>query len=279
MPTPPVTDVDIQGTRVPALGFGTFRLTGQSCREMVQTAVRLGYRHIDTAQMYDNEAAVGAALAASGVARAEIFLTTKVWPDRFRAGVLERSVEESLRKLGTDYVDLLLLHWPNPEVPLAETIGALNAVRRAGQARQIGVSNFTTQLLAEAQQASDAPLLINQVEYHPFLDQSVLLQALRQRRMGLTAYSPLAQGKVAGHPVLSTIGRRYGKTAGQVALRWLVQQDCVIAIPKSASPARAQENLDIFDFSLEETEMQEIFALGARTGRLIDPAGLAPAWD
>lgn len=271
--------VSAKGATIPALGFGTYLLKGGEARRMTEYALSIGYRHIDTAQMYGNETDVGAGITASSVPRDEIFLTTKVWPDQFRDGDLQKAAADSLKKLATDAVDLLLLHWPNPQIPLAETIGALNDVKNKGMAKHIGISNFTTPLMAEAIGLSDAPLVVNQVEYHPYLSQATLLKALRQQDMALTAYSPLARGSIAKDKTLQTIAADHGKTAGQVALRWFMQQPQVSAIPKAASEAHAQANLAIFDFALSETEMALISALANPSGRLVDPTGMAPAWD
>ena len=270
--------VETHGVRIPALGFGTFRLDGRTARRMVGYALEIGYRHIDTAQMYGNEAEVGAAIAASAVPRGEIWLTTKIWPDNFRDGALQRAAEESVRRLGT-VPDLLLLHWPNPSVPRAETIRALNDARRRGLAGHIGISNSPAALIRESVAASEAPLLVDQVEYHPYLGQRAVLAEVRAQGMALTAYSPVAQGKVFADPVLRRIGERHGKNPGQVALRWLLQQDGVGAIPRSAREAHAKANLEIFDFALSDAEMAEVFALARPGGRLVNPGGLAPAWD
>jgi len=271
--------VHAQGADIPAIGFGTFELSPDDARRMVRHALGCGYRHIDTAQIYGNERAVGAGLQDSGLDRAAIFLTTKVWVDHFRDGDLQASVEESLERLDTDYVDLLLLHWPNPSVPLAETIGALNEVRETGRARHIGVSNFTVALLRDAAATSAAPLVTNQIEYHPFLDQRPVIDALAHEHMALTAYCPLAQGRVFTEPTLQRVGAVHGKNAGQVALRWLVQQDNVVAIPRSVNPTHIEANMDIFDFELNESEMREIESLHSPDGRIINPGGLAPDWD
>jgi 2,5-diketo-D-gluconate reductase B len=265
--------------RIPRLGFGTWELRGRHAQAMVETALELGYRHLDTAQMYGNEAEVGAAIRAVGLPRAEIFVTTKVWPDRFRAGDLERSAEESLARLGLDAIDLLLLHWPNPNVPLAETLAALERVAARGIARHLGVSNFTVALLDEALALAARPLVCNQVEYHAKLDQSALLARVRGAGMALTAYCPLARGKLVLDPVLQRIGARHRKSAGQVALRWLVQQDGVIAIPRSGKPEHARANIAIFDFALSAEEMAEIDRLAQGRGRVVDLPGLAPDWD
>jgi len=271
-------DVTVKDAVIPALGFGTFELDEPTAERMVTTALEQGYRHIDTAQIYRNEAAVGRALAGAGVPRSEIFLTTKVWMDNFRDGDLQRSARESLERLDSDYVDLLLLHWPSREVPLAETLSALNDCRDQGLVRHIGVSNFPTDWLEAAVAQSRGPLVTNQVEYHPFLDQTPVLGGCRRHDISVTAYSPVARGKTVGNPTLAEIGRRHGKNEVQVSLRWLIQQPGVIAIPRSADPDHARANLDIFDFELSEAEMAEISALGSPEGRLIDPS-FAPEWD
>lgn len=271
--------VNANGARIPKLGFGTFQLDSATARSAVGTALEAGYRHIDTAQMYGNEADVGAALGASDVPREDIFLTTKVWVDRFRDGELQASVDESLERLGTDYVDLLLLHWPNPDVPLAETIGALNDVRRRGLARHIGVSNFTVTLLEEAVATSDAPLVTDQVEYHPELSQQPVREALARHGMALTAYCPLGQGRVMDNATVRAIAERRDRTPAQVVLRWHYQQPDVIAIPRSSKPERIRANLEILDFELDEAEMAALSGLAREDGRIISPDSLAPAWD
>jgi 2,5-diketo-D-gluconate reductase B len=270
--------VEAHGARIPALGFGTFQLDGGRARRMVGHALQIGYRHIDTAQMYGNEAEVGAAIASSGVRRDEIWLTTKIWPDNFRDGALQRAAETSMRRLGTA-PDLLLLHWPNPSVPLAETVRALNEAKRRGLARHIGISNFTVALIREARALSEEPLIVDQVEYQPYLNQDAVREELRAHGMALIAYSPLAQGRVFGDPTLARIAERHGRNPGQVALRWLIQQDVVAAIPRSSREAHAKANLEIFDFTLSDAEMTEIAALAQPGGRRVDPAGMAPSWD
>ena len=270
--------VEAHGARIPALGFGTFRLDGQAARRMVGCALEIGYRHIDTAQMYGNEAEVGAAIEAAGVARDEIWLTTKIWPDNFRDGELQRAAAESVERLRTE-PDVLLLHWPNPRVPLAETLGALNEVKRRGLTRHIGISNCPSALIRESVALSEAPLILNQVEYHPYLSQRTVLAELQRHGMALTAYAPIAQGKVFSDPTLERIGGRHGKNPGQVALRWLLQQDAVAAIPRSSREANAKANFDIFDFTLSADEMAEIAALARPDGRVVTAAGMAPQWD
>jgi len=267
------------GAAIPKLGFGTFPLKDDDARRMVAYALKTGYRHIDTAQMYANEAEVGEAIANAGVPRDEIFLTTKVWPDNFGDGPFQKSVEESLTKLRVDAVDLLLLHWPKFDRPLDETVRALNAVQRAGMARHIGVSNFTSALLREAWAATEVPLANNQVEYHPYLDQAPVLEVVHDRGMTLTAYMPNARGKVFEDETLRAIGAPHGKTPGQVALRWLYQQDGVVAIPRTASEAHADENIGILDFTLSADDVKTIDGLAQPDGRLLNPPGLAPTWD
>ncbi|HJT07931.1 MAG TPA: aldo/keto reductase [Stellaceae bacterium] len=270
--------LDIEGTRVPALGLGTWQLSGRGCFEAVRRALDLGYRHIDTAQMYGNESEVGWAVRDSGFARDQIFLTTKLAPANHAAAAVKRSTEESLRRLATDHVDLLLIHWPTGEVPLGETLSALAELRKAGKARHIGVSNFNVALLDEAVATHGADLLCNQVEYHPYLSQRAVLAATRRHGIMLTAYSPLARGRVLRDPVLSAIGRAYDKSPAQVALRWLLDQDGVVAIPKASSRAHLAANLAIFDFALSAADRAQIDAL--RDGyRVVDPAGWAPDWD
>jgi diketogulonate reductase-like aldo/keto reductase len=263
---------------IPAIGFGTWQLDGGSAQPLVEHALEIGYRHIDTAQIYRNERDVGAGIAASGIKRDDIFLTTKVWIDHFADGPLQTSVERSLEKLKVDHVDLLLLHWPKPDVPLAETIAALNAVKAKGLTRAIGVSNFPSAVLAEAQKLSKAPLATDQVEYHPYLSQKTLIAAAHAAGTSITAWSPLAQGKVAEDPVLIAIGQAHGKTPGQVTLRWLIQQG-VIAIPRTKTPARVVENFDVLDFELSDAEMAAVFALARPDGRLGNWLDAAFTWD
>ncbi|MDK1384697.1 aldo/keto reductase [Sinorhizobium sp. 8-89] len=271
--------VNSNGANIPALGFGTFRMPGADVLRILPGALKLGFHHVDTAQIYGNEAEVGEAIHQSGVRRADIFLTTKVWVDNYRHDAFLASVDESLKKLKTDYVDLLLLHWPGSDVPMAERIGALNEVQKAGKVRHIGVSNFNIAQMEEAVLLSDAPIATNQVEYHPYLDQTKVLQAARRLGMSLTAYYAMANGKIPADPLLKDIGARHGKTAAQVALRWLVQQKDVVALSKTATEARLKENFAIFDFALTPEEMAEIRKLARPDGRIVSPAGLAPEWD
>ena len=269
------TTIEVQGTRVPALGFGTWLVTGEDAADGVRDALEIGYRQIDTARAYENEREVGRGIAASGVARDEIFLTTKVPHDEATADEVERAAEQSLERLGVDRLDLLLLHWPNADVPLEETLSAMNAVREDGRTRHIGVSNFPTGLLKQALEL--APIFCNQVEYHPFLDQERLLEVAREHDVLITAYSPLAHGKVPSDPTLTRIGESHGKTAGQVALRWLLDQPGVSPIPKASSHERRAENFDVFDFELSPDERDEIAKL-PKDVRTANPAW-APDWD
>lgn len=273
-----MTCVTVQGVAIPAIGLGTSGIRRDLTGPMVGHALAAGYRHIDTAQNYGNEAEIAAAIAASAVPRADIWLTTKIAREYFRDGDLQLAAEASARNLGGP-PDLLLLHWPNPRIPLAETIAALNDLKRRGLAGEIGVSNFTVALVEEAVALSEAPLLVNQVEYHPYLDQRPLLGILGKHGMALTAYCPLGKGRAAREARLAAIGARHGKSPVQVALRWLIQQGGVIAIPRSSRQVHVEANLEVFDFELTAEEMAEVFALTAKNDRLYDPIGLAPAWD
>ncbi|QND54640.1 aldo/keto reductase (plasmid) [Phyllobacterium sp. 628] len=272
-------DVKANGASIPTLGFGTFRMPGKDVLRIVPHALKLGFRHIDTAQIYGNEAEVGEAIAGSGIARNDVFLTTKVWVDKYRHDAFIASVDESLKKLKTDHVDLLLLHWPNNAVPLAEQVGALNEVHKAGKVRHIGVSNFSTALMAEAIALSDAPLVTNQVEYHPYLNQAPVLNAARQAGMSITGYYAMADGAVFTDATLKDIAARNGRSVAQIVLRWMVQQEGVIALSKTVGEARVAENLAIFDFALSAEDMAAIHALAVPNGRIVSPNGLAPVWD
>ena len=276
MPQIPV--LSAHGARIPALGFGTSQLG--DCGEIVATALKLGYRHIDTAWKYGSEKGVGAGIRASGVPRPEIFLCTKVSHEYLRAADFARSVEESLRNLQVDYVDLLHVHWPTVDnIPLAETMGALAKAKRDGLARHIGVANFNIALLEEAMRLCPEPLVTLQAEYHPYLDQSKVLAYCRKAGLVFTAYCPLARGRLFKDPVLEGLAKRKGRTIAQIALRWLMQQGNIAAIPRSSNPKHIAESLDIFDFELTANEMQEIFALERPGGRIANPKGRAPAWD
>ena len=267
--TGPIPWVEARGARIPLLGLGTWDLRGRTCARMVEQALRLGYRHVDTAEMYDNEREVGEGLHASGVKRDDVFVTTKIWPSHFAPPALERAARECLARLRLNAVDLLLLHWPNPQVPLAETLGALCKVKRDGLARHIGISNFTVALIEQAVRIASEPLVCDQVECHPFLDQSKVIAACRHHDMAVVAYSPIARGTARNDKVLARIGAAHHKTAAQVCLRFLVQQGIVV-IPRTSKLERLAENAAIFDFELGAGEMQDIAALAHRDGRLVD---------
>jgi 2,5-diketo-D-gluconate reductase B len=267
--------VTVQGVEVPKLGYGTWLVEGREAYEGVLDALELGYRHVDTARAYGNEREVGRALADAGVPREEVWLTTKVWRDDARADDVGRVFGQQLSDLGVDYVDLLLLHWP-ADAPLAETLGAMTELREQGLARQIGVSNFPSRLLAQALEL--APIFANQIEYHPYLPQGPVMRLCLEHDLLLDAYSPFAHGLIHKDPVLAEIGARYGKSAGQVALRWLLDQPGVAALPKASSHERRAQNLDVFDFDLTDDERGAVAALSERHLRTADPPW-APAWD
>jgi 2,5-diketo-D-gluconate reductase B len=267
--------MSVQGVDVPRIGFGTWQITGSECVEAVRHALELGYRHIDTARAYDNEREVGRGIVESGIPREEIFITTKVWMDDASRGRLRASAEASLRDLGVDQVDLLLLHWPAHDVPLEETVDALTRARHEGLTRLIGVSNFPPRLMRQALELG--PVANNQVEYHPYLGQPELHEGIDGHDAFLTAYSPLAHGRVGDDETLRSIGDVHGKSPGQVALRWLLDQPRVAVVPKASSPQRRAENLDVFDFEPSEAERVRIDAL-PKDRRGSDP-GWAPDWD
>lgn len=257
----PMEHKQIKNEEVPSIGLGTWRLSGDDCAEAVESALSLGYRHLDTAQMYNNEEQVGNGINASGVDRAEIFLVTKLSTSNFTQDKALSSAHESMKKLGTDYVDLLLMHWPNPSVPLEETLGAMRELQEEGGVKHIGVSNFSPELVEEA--TEHAEIFCNQVEYHPRNPQNELLEQAEDLGYLLTAYSPVAKGRITGDATLEEIGSAHNKTPAQVALRWLVQQEKVCAIPKAQSREHQESNLDIFDFELSEEEMGRISGLGS----------------
>jgi 2,5-diketo-D-gluconate reductase B len=264
------------GTAVPRLGFGTFQLAGEEAYRSVAVALDVGYRHIDTAQGYANEAEVGRALADSSVDRDEVFLTTKLKPSNATAGAVRSSMVDSLRDLGTDRVDLLLLHWPAEHVaPLAETLEAMTSLREDGLTREIGVSNFPSKMLARAYEL--APVVTDQVEHHPYLGVAKIEEVLRVRGGFLTAYSPLAKGAVADDHVLKEVATAHDVTPAQVTLRWMLQRPGVVTIPKSGTPERIRTNVEVFGFQLSDDEMARIDGL-ERGERLVDPDG-GPDWD
>ena len=266
------------GAKMPAIGFGTMELPERPA-ELVAAAIGAGYRHLDTARKYGTEAYVGEGIRASGIARQELFVTTKVTELDAREADFMRSVETSLSTLRLDYVDLLLIHWPQPNVPFSETLGALAKAKRTGLARHIGVSNFTLPMLDEAVGVCPEPLVTNQIEYHAYLPQDRMLAALKKYGMILTAYCPLARGKLLDDPVLVEIGKAHGKTVAQVALRWLIQQPMVAAVPRAISENLIEENLNVFDFALTDEDMRRISALRKNRVRIADPPERAPKWD
>lgn len=274
----PLQVVKANGACIPKMGLGTWQSTHDEGVRAVRAALDAGYRHIDTAARYANEQAVGQALAACGVPRDEVFVTTKVWHTELRAPDFRRAAEASVARLGLDHVDLLLVHWPNPEVPLEETIGALCDAQRRGLTRHIGVSNFPVALLDRAVALSPLPLVANQCEYHPYLDQTKLLAACSRHGMALISHSPLGSGKLLADPVIAEIAAQHDKKPAQIILRWLIQQPGVAAIPKSSNPARIGENLAVFEFELDAASMARIGALARADGRVSKPVW-HPEWD
>ena len=270
--------VHANGAAIPAIGLGTFRSEGEACIAAVSTALKAGYRHIDTARMYGNEVEVGQGLKAGGVPRDQVFVTTKVWWEDIAAGHLQTSAEASLKRLGLDQVDLLLIHWPNPAVPRKDSIAALCDARKKGLARHIGVSNFPVALLDEAVALASEPLVANQCEYHPRLDQTKLLAACRAHGVVLVSYCPIGQGALLSDATIVGIATRLGKTPAQVVMRWHMQQDGVAAIPKSSKRPHLVENISVFDFALSQADMKALSALASPNGRIVRPAS-APDWD
>ncbi len=270
--------VNAHGAAIPALGFGVFRMTDAEVESVVPAALEAGFRHFDTAQIYQNEAALGRALQKAGAKRDELFLTTKVWVDNYSPEKFAASVDESLDKLKVDQVDLLLLHWPADKVSIADQIDMLNAVQAAGKTRFIGVSNQNVAQMKESVQKSRAPIVTNQIEVHPYLDQSTIAQAAKAAGVAITAYYGMADGAVPRDAVLQAIGAKYGKSAAQVGLRWLIEQGFV-ALSKTAKPERVAENFNVFDFELNADDMAVIAKLSRPDGRIVSPEGLAPVWD
>ena len=267
--------VEVQDVEIPALGFGTWELSTQEAEEGTRHALELGYRHVDTAQMYQNEEGVGRGIRESRVAREEVFLTTKVWYDELTPDQVRQNIEERLRLLDTEYVDLLLIHWPNERVDLAQTLETFFELQEEGKIRHAGVANFPPDLMAESLEYG--PLLTDQVEFHPYLDQPTLTDMAVEEDFMVTAYSPLAHGRAVNDEVLGNIGAEHGKSAAQVALRWLIQQEKVAAIPRSSDPDHREENVQVGDFELSDEEMERVRGLD-RNGRIIDPS-FAPAWE
>lgn len=263
--------VNVKGEKVPKIGIGTWQSKGGECAKAVRTALEEGYRHIDTAQAYGNEDQVGKGINESSVGREDIWLTTKLWRSNLNRRDLKDSVDESLEKLGTDYVDLLLIHWPFDDMDLETVLDEMNDLVKEGKVRNIGVSNFTPKQMERAQQLCEAKIFTNQVEYHPFLNQDDIVEKCRDMDTMLTAYSPLARGEVVENDLLKEIGGRYNKSAAQVALRWLLQQKNVCAIPKATSRDHIVQNFNVFDFELSDEEMAEIRKHTGRNERKVDP--------
>ena len=278
MQSPKAFTLVAHGAKMPAIGFGTMELPNRPA-ELVAAAIETGYRHIDTARKYGTEQHVGEGIRASGIARSELFVTTKVTEENAREADFLRSAETSLKTLRLDYVDLLLVHWPQPKVPFSETLGALAKAKRSGMTRHIGVSNFTLAMLEEAVQVCPEPLVTNQIEYHAYLPQDRMMTALRKYGMILTAYCPVARGKLLNDPVVGEIAKAHGKTHAQICLRWLIQQPMVAAVPRALEEQHIADNLDVFDFSLSEEEMRSISALRKKNIRIADPPERAPKWD
>jgi 2,5-diketo-D-gluconate reductase B len=266
-----------QGVNLPRLGLGTFRMQGDACRAAIESALALGYRHIDTAEMYGNEDAIGAAIAAAGVARKDLHVTTKVWNDNLAPDAIRRAFDASLRKLGLDHVDLYLVHWPAKNMNLPAMFETLLRLKAEGRTRAIGVANFNIALLKTVVEEIKAPIACNQVEYHVMLDQTPLRKYLAAKAIPLVAYCPLAQGRVASDPTLAAIGRKHGASAAQVALKWLLDQDGVAAIPKASRPDSQRANLDALNIGLDDEDRQAIAAL-PKDKRCVNP-GFAPVWD
>jgi 2,5-diketo-D-gluconate reductase B len=269
--------LNAQGVAMPRLGFGTWAMTGRACQAAVESALALGYRHLDTAEMYGNEEAVGAGIAAAGLPRDELFVTTKVWPEHLAPDALRRAFDASLEKLGLDRVDLYLIHWPAPDMDLGATLEALGRLREAGRTRAIGVANFNVALMRQAVEQIGAPVACNQVEYHAFLGQETLLGYLRGQGIPLVAYCPVARGEVFKSRELQAIGKKHGATPAQVALKWLLDQDGVAAIPKAQSPENQKANLAALSIPLDEEDRRAI--AGLRKDRRLVNVGYAPEWD
>jgi 2,5-diketo-D-gluconate reductase B len=269
--------IKTQGVSIPRLGFGTFRMPGAESQAVVESAIALGFRHIDTAAMYENETAVGAALAASGVKRDELFVTTKVWHDQLSPDALRRALDLSLGKLRLDYVDLYMIHWPTRDIDIAVSLEALMQLRQRGLTLAIGVCNFNMPMIRRAVEEIGAPIAAHQVEYHAFLSQAPMLAYLRSKAIPLTAYAPLAQGRAANDPTLAAIGRKHGATAAQVAIAWLLDQHGVIAIPKAGRPESQKANLDALGIRLDDEDRAAIATL-PKDQRFVRPP-FAPEWD
>ncbi|MGB9368489.1 MAG: aldo/keto reductase [Xanthobacteraceae bacterium] len=269
--------VEANGAKIPVLGLGTWQLNGAVGSRITEQALKLGYRHLDCALIYGNEKEIGEGLHASGVKREDVWVTTKVPHTELAPANLARAVKQSLANLRVSDVNLLLVHWPNPEIPLADTMGAMCEMKKKGLARNIGISNFTVQLIEEAVKLSSEPIVTNQIEWHPYLDEEKVRAACAKHGIAVTAYCPIARGRAVGDETLACIGKKHGKTAGQVSLRWLVQKGAIV-IPRTSKVERLTENMSIFDFALTPQEMAEVDALAKPAGRVVS-VGWAPNWD
>jgi diketogulonate reductase-like aldo/keto reductase len=269
--------VEAHGARIPQIGLGSMTLLGETGTQAIKTALDVGYRHLDTAAHYGNEKENGEALRASGVKREDVFITTKVRQDDAMPDAFARVVDQSLANLKLPQVDLLLIHWPSKTVPLALTIGALCKAKKDGKTKHIGVSNFTTALLDEAWKVTSEPLVCNQIEAHPFINQDKVIAASKKHGMAVVAYVPIARGKVPGAEALERIGKAHGKTAAQVSLRYLIELG-LVPIPRSTKREHLKENIEVFDFKLSGAEMAELKKLNATNMRVVNPPH-APVWD
>lgn len=270
--------VTTQDIKIPALGFGTWQLNGKECVKAVQKALETGYRHIDTAQAYENEEFVGQGINEFDIKRNEFFLTTKIWMENFDKDKFMPSLDDSLEKLRTDHVDMLLLHWPSADHDMDETLELLIEAKKSGKTRLVGVSNYTIEYMKHAQKKTGNLIATNQVEFHPFIPQGPVLEWARQHEMFLTAYSPLARGDIMKNRTIGDIAKKYNKNPAQISLRWIMQHNNVAAIPKSGTPDHIESNFDIFDFELTKAEIDQISSLAREDGRKVNP-DFAPEWD
>jgi len=269
--------VEAHGARIPAIGLGTMTLKDDVCVQAVKTALQLGYRHLDTAAFYGNETENGEGLRQSGVKREDVFITTKVRENNLTPDNFQRSLDQSLANLQLPYVDLLLIHWNNRDIPFEVSVGALCKAKKDGKAKHVGVANFTTTMLDQAWQVTSEPLVCNQIEMHPFINQDKVLAACAKHGMAVVAYCPIARGKVPGAETLERIGLAHNKSSAQVSLRYLVQRGA-IPIPRTATPGHLKQNLDVFDFTLSDAEMADLKKLNATNMRVVNPPH-APQWD
>jgi diketogulonate reductase-like aldo/keto reductase len=269
--------ITANGATIPTIGLGTWQLNGSTGVNITKEALKLGYRHLDCALIYGNEKEVGEGLHSSGVKREDVWITTKVPHTELAPANLEKAVKQSLSNLRVSDVNLLLIHWPNPDIPLADTMGAMAKMKKQGLTRHIGISNFTVALIDEAVKLSPEPIVTNQIEWHPYLDESKVKAACDKHGIAVTAYCPIARGRAGADEVMASIGKKYGKTPGQVSLRWLVQKGAIV-IPRTSKVERLKENAAIFDFALTDAEMAQVSGLAKSAGRVV-AVGWAPKWD